>query len=177
MKTLTPDNNVETLHIHQTRIDLPEKTREQMIETLNNSLSHLIDLYLQVKQAHWNVKGMRFIALHELFDLLARELLPDIDTVAERATTLGGVANGIASTVCDKSTLTPYPLNIVTGEDHVKALIERYAHLCKIIRDGIDQADKKEDRGTADLFTEISRRLDLRLWFLEAHLQDKMPTK
>ncbi len=58
-------------HMNPTKNDLPPKTRTKIIELLNQSLADLIDLQLQSKQAHWNVKGPQFIALHELFDDVA----------------------------------------------------------------------------------------------------------
>ncbi|MGE0200512.1 MAG: DNA starvation/stationary phase protection protein Dps [Candidatus Melainabacteria bacterium] len=159
--------------MHPTHIDLPEKKREKLVDLLNQALAHLIDLNLQVKQAHWNVKGMRFIALHELFDMLYEELKGQIDTVAERATTLAGAAQGTLQAVAKASTLDEYPLAITSGEEHLKALVKQYAHVAKLVRNGIDEAEELDDKSTADVFTEISRGLDMRLWFLEAHLQDK----
>ena len=80
-----------------THIDLPAETRQSVIKLLNQQLADTFDLQSQVKQAHWNVKGPTFIALHELFDELAEELEEHIDGTAERATALGGVAMGTAA--------------------------------------------------------------------------------
>lgn len=123
--------------------------------------------------AHWNVKGIHFIALHKLFDQLAEELEVHTDTVAERATTLGGVAQGNLTSVYTNTILEDSPLDTVSGEDPLKVLIERYAQVAKQVREQIDSCEKLEDKDSADIFTGISRALDLRLWFLEAHLQDK----
>ena len=71
-----------------TRIDLKDNTRATMTALLNQQLVDTIDLYTQVKQAHWNVKGPHFIALHELFDKLAEELEGPVDDIAERVTAL-----------------------------------------------------------------------------------------
>jgi len=72
-----------------TRIDIGEGTRAEMIELLNARLADALDLYSQAKQAHWNVKGSDFIQLHELFDTLAGDVLSFVDLIAERATALG----------------------------------------------------------------------------------------
>src|SRR3989475_6775037 len=53
---------------HETMNDLPENVRSQVSDLLNNRLAEAIDLQTQVKQAHWNVKGPQFIALHKLYD-------------------------------------------------------------------------------------------------------------
>ncbi len=157
--------------LHSTRIDLPAETRIEVIGSLNQTLASTLDLKTQVKQAHWNVKGMDFYQLHELFDEMASELEDYIDMVAERVTALGGVALGTARTAASQSELPEYPLDILEGKAHVTALADRYAAYGQHLRAAIDITDDLGDADTADLYTEISRAIDKRLWFLEAHLQ------
>jgi hypothetical protein len=76
------------MKFHQTRNDLREKTRGVMTDLLNQQLCDALDLGLQAKQAHWNVKGPNFIGLHELFDKVAEELEGFTDDIAERAVAL-----------------------------------------------------------------------------------------
>ena len=154
-----------------TRIDLPEKDRQTLIALLNQRLADTSDLYSQIKQAHWNVKGLNFFQLHELFDNLAEGVFPFIDMIAERATALGGLALGTARMAAANSSLPEYPPAAIDGPAHLKALIERYAAYSASIRRAIDQADEHHDKSTADLFTEISRTADKQLWFLESHVQ------
>jgi starvation-inducible DNA-binding protein len=154
-----------------THIDIPEEARLPLIELLNGRLADTADLYSQVKQAHWNVKGPAFFQLHLLFDQLAGEVFPFIDLIAERATSLGGVAMGTARMAAANSRLPEYPIEAAEGQRHLKALIDRYAIFTANIRQAIDAADEHHDRTTADLFTEISRTVDKQLWFLESHLQ------
>jgi starvation-inducible DNA-binding protein len=155
----------------QTHIDLPESDRQPLIELLNGRLADTADLYSQVKQAHWNVKGPDFFQLHQLFDQLAAELFPFIDLIAERAASLGGVATGTVRMAASRSTLPEYPVEATEGQRHLTALIERYATFAANIRKAIDVADERHDRSTADLFTEVSRAADKQLWFLESHVQ------
>ncbi len=68
------------------------------------------------------------------------------------------------------SGLPEYPLEAVDGRQYVEALIARFASLAKTARAAIDTATAFGDADTADVFTEVSRRLDKHLWFLEAHL-------
>ncbi|MFM7427326.1 MAG: DNA starvation/stationary phase protection protein Dps [Elainella sp.] len=157
--------------LHSTRIDLPANTRSQVIAILNQSLASTLDLKTQVKQAHWNVKGMDFYQLHELFDDMASELEEYVDLLAERVTALGGTALGTARIAASKSELAEYPLEILDGKDHIVALADRYAAYGKTLRDNIDETGDLGDADTADLYTEVSRAIDKRLWFLEAHLQ------
>jgi starvation-inducible DNA-binding protein len=153
-----------------TRNDLAPDVREKAIALLNQHLADTLDLYTQTKQAHWNVKGMQFQQLHELFDALAAAVADDGDLVAERATALGGTALGTARMSAAASRLPEYPLDAVDGRHHVEALAARFASLAKTSRAAIDAAAFFGDADTSDVFTEVSRRLDKHLWFLEAHL-------
>lgn len=159
--------------MYDTRNDLPASVRTPMVNLLNNRLADAIDLGTQAKQAHWNVKGPNFIALHELFDRIAEHIEEHVDTLAERITALGGTANGTIAVVSRTSTLTPYPTEITEGVQHVDALSSAVASFGAKVRKGIDEAAKAGDADTSDLFTGISREIDKDLWFLEAHLHAK----
>jgi starvation-inducible DNA-binding protein len=157
--------------MHKTKIDITEKTREQVVALLQARLSDAIDLKSQAKQAHWNVKGMNFIALHELFDQVATEVEVHIDTIAERITTLGGTALGTIRVAAQQSNLSEYPHEITDGNSHVEALSGALAEFGKLVRKNIDESADLGDANTADLFTGVSRDIDKSLWFVEAHLQ------
>lgn len=158
--------------LFSTRIDLSIEVREKIIILLNQHLADAIDLYSQTKQAHWNVKGPQFFQLHELFDKLAEEVEDQVDTLAERATSLGGIARGTARLAAAASRLPEYPAESTTGRQHLEALAVRFAALAITTRAAIDTASTLGDAGTADLFTEVSRALDKALWFLESHIQE-----
>ena len=153
-----------------TSIDIDAESREQLVALLNQQLADTFDLYSQTKQAHWNVKGAHFIQLHELYDKLATELIDHVDTLAERATALGGVALGTARMTSSASRLPEFAGTGIGSLDSVSALAERYAALAASTRTAIDTADGLGDADAADIFTGISRGLDKALWFLEAHL-------
>jgi starvation-inducible DNA-binding protein len=154
----------------ETQNDLPAKTRSAVIDLLNVRLADAIDLGAQSKQAHWNVKGPNFIALHELFDKVAESVEDHIDELAERITSLGGTARGTIASAARNTSLKPYPEDIYEGEAHVRALSAALADFGKKIREGIDKSGTLGDADTADLLTGISREVDKYLWFLEAHL-------
>ncbi len=158
--------------MRNTRIDLAPGTREQMATLLNAVLADAIDLKLQAKQAHWNVKGPAFIALHELFDAIAGRVEAQVDELAERVTALGGVAEGTLQAVSNRTRLDAYPVSLA-GSDHVARLADAVAIYGKGARAAIDEATDIGDADTADLFTGISRAADKDLWFLEAHLEGK----
>jgi starvation-inducible DNA-binding protein len=155
----------------KTKNDLSERTRAKTIELLNARLADCIDLQTQCKQAHWNVKGPTFIALHELFDKVNEAVEDYVDDIAERAVQLGGVADGTARMVAKRSSLAEYPAGAADGRSHVEALSAALAEFGKSARKAIDEADELRAQDTSDIFTEVSRGIDKWLWFVEAHLQ------
>jgi starvation-inducible DNA-binding protein len=155
----------------RTSVNLKENTRQEIIQILNARLADTLDLKLQTKHAHWNVKGSDFIQFHELFDDVATHLEAHSDLIAERITAIGGVANGTTRQAAAASSIPEYDLNAVDGLSHVAALVERLAKLTNQARTDIDRADDLDDKGTSDLLTQIVRDADKDLWFLEAHLQ------
>jgi starvation-inducible DNA-binding protein len=154
----------------KTKNDLSEEVRAKVIELLNARLADCIDLQTQTKQAHWNVKGQNFIALHTLFDSINEEVEDYVDDIAERAVQLGGVAEGTARMVAKRSALREYPAGAVDGHSHVDALSAALAAFGTTVRKAIDRANELGDLDTADVFTEISRGIDKWLWMVEAHL-------
>jgi starvation-inducible DNA-binding protein len=156
--------------LHETHNSLASNTRTVSIRLLNARLADSIDLALATKQAHWNLRGPQFIAVHEMLDGLRATLDGHVDTLAERVAQLGGVALGTTQSVAAASTLQAYPTGISQVREHLASLIERYAHVANTVRAAIDEADGAGDAATADIFTAYSRDLDKALWFLEAHV-------
>ena len=142
-----------------------------MIDLLNQELSNIIDLSMQSKQAHWNVKGPHFVGLHELFDKVAETSSDFADEIAERLVQLGGIALGTLPIAAKNSKLPQYPLEIHSGKEHVEALSTSMAEYATSTREAIDKADEAGDADTSDLFTEVSRGVEKLLWMVEANLQ------
>lgn len=157
--------------MYATKNSFPEKSRVQVISLLQQQLADGIDLMMQAKQAHWNVKGPSFISLHELFDKISEDSEEYVDLIAERIEQYGGVAEGTVRAAAKRSRLPEYPLTISQGREHVQALSQALANFGESVRHAIDQADELHDQDTADIFTEISRGVDKYLWFVEAHNQ------
>lgn len=162
---------MQTRRAFTTRINIPEPSRQQLIELLNSRLADTFDLYSQLKQAHWNVKGSDFLQLHELYDSVAADVLEHLDMIAERATALGGLALGTTRLAASASTLDEYPLDAVAGVETVEAISDRLAAYGSSVRAAIDAALTLADQDTADLFIEVSRAIEKHLWFVEAHAQ------
>ncbi len=149
---------------------LSENIRAQSIELLNKHLAASIDLHAQVKQAHWNVRGPGFIAIHQLFDTVAEQVEGYTDLLAERAGGLGGTAQGTIQVAAERSFLIAYKHGIADEKSHVFAVSGSLAAFGQSAREAIDEAAKSGDADTADLFTQISRGVDQQLWLVESHI-------
>ena len=158
--------------MYDTSNDMALTTRRSAIELLNEHLADAIDLHLQAKQAHWNIKGPNFVGLHELFDRVAAQADEYLDLIAERAVALGGVARGTLQAVSAQSQLREYPLEVGDWRAHVRSMQDALATFGRGVRKAIDDATALNDADTADLFTEISRGVDKSLWMVEAHVQE-----
>ena len=166
----TRSSSIKSHLPHSTAIDLSASARASLVTLLNQQLANMADLHSQTKQAHWNVRGKDFYQLHKLFDDLAEPFDEFIDTIAERAVTLGGLATGTVRNAAAASELPEFPLQ-PGGIEYAKELAQRFAKAGNSVREAIDSAEDLGDRDSADIFTDISRELDKALYFLEAHFR------
>jgi len=170
MKKNTPISK-ETSTMYETENDISKNRRSELSVLMNQRLASAVDLQMQMKQAHWNVKGPSFIGLHELFDKVDEAVESYVDMIAERIVQLGGIAEGTVRVAASRTRLPEYPLAIAEGMAHVEAVARALSTFGQEARATIDEADELEDADTADLFTEVSRGIDKWLWFVEAHSQ------
>jgi starvation-inducible DNA-binding protein len=148
--------------MNPTKNTLNSKVRAESSRVLQDRLSNGIDLLLRTKQAHWNVKGPNFIALHEFFDELNETTEEWVDLIAERIMQLGGSAVGTLQSTAKRSQLPEYPLDISEGHEHVQAVAESLAYFGELVRTASDDIDRIGDRDSSDIFTQISRAVDKR---------------
>ena len=158
--------------MYDTSNDLPATTRRSVVDILNEHLADAIDLQLQAKQAHWNIKGPNFVGLHELFDKVASQASEYGDELAERAVALGGIARGTIQAVSRQSQLREYPLEVVDWRAHVRVMQDALATFGRGARKAVEDATALNDAATAEMFTRISRGADELLSMVDAHVQN-----
>lgn len=164
-------NLAETPKMYETENDISKNSRAELNALMNRRLASIVDLQMQIKQAHWNVKGPSFIGLHELFDKVAEAVEHYVDLVAERIVQLGDIAEDTVRVAASRTRLAEYPLQIAEGMAHVEAVARALSTFGQEAHNTIDEVNALDDADTADLFTEISRGIDKWLWFVEAHSQ------
>ena len=149
---------------------LAESARREIAAALDARLADGLDLWSQIKLAHWNVKGPHFAAFHPLFETFATGLAIHNDALAERAVTLGAVVHGTARQVASASTLPEYPPQVVRDLDHVRHLAERIEAYLERVREARAVADRHQDQDTVDLLTGVVVEFEKHAWFLRASL-------
>src|SRR2546427_10556256 len=149
----------KAVRTYRSNVGVPESNRQALIALLNARLADSVDLYSQIKWAHWNVKGSDFIQLHELFDSIAAHVLEQTDTIAERAVTLGGVANGTVREAAAKSGLKEADLSASDGQAQLKWLVHNIAHHANALRSAVKEAGELGDGITVDLVNTLARGL------------------
>ena len=148
---------------------LEDNARKTAISELQACMSDALSLSMSLKQAHWNLKGPNFIAVHELLDGVKTRLDPNIDDMAERIQQLDGTAVGTVEEVARATRLEPYPTNLTSAEDHLREVADRLRAYGERVRAAIDTVDEAGDADSADILTAASRQADKDLWFIEAH--------
>jgi starvation-inducible DNA-binding protein len=140
-----------------------------LIQLLNARLADAIDLLYQAKQAHWNVTGRGFYALHELFEKISDELREHVDDIAERVAQLGGEAEGTIRMASEASALPEYPRHLAGGDAHLDALANALVAAAELMRGSIKQAATLGDEVTVDIFVGATRAIDKLAWMVRAH--------
>lgn len=150
---------------------LEDNARKTSIEQLQACMNDAAALSMALKQAHWNLKGANFIAVHELLDQIKARLDPNLDEFAERIKQLDGTAVGTVEEVAKATTLKPYPTGITSSADHVQEIAERMRAYGARVREAIDTTEDAGDAATADILTSAAREADKDLWFIESHIE------
>ncbi len=149
---------------------LSEGSRKSISAALLSLLADGLDLYSQIKVAHWNVRGPQFAALHPLFETFAVSLANHTDEIAERAVTLGSLARGTSRHVAASSRIPEYPQEVTRDLEHVGLLAERFDVFLKSLRSTRSVAEKEVDTDTVDLLTGVISEFEKHGWMLRASL-------
>lgn len=156
----------------ETVIAVPEENRKTLVDFLNTQLANAITAQLVIKNAHWNVKGEDFYPTHKLFDKIFKFVVDATDDIAERITTLGGVAQGLPVSVRGACTLSSYRATDTDNTTtHIAAMANFIGQLSNEMRPGIKLCAEQDDLVTQDLLLKIIGELEHHLYFLEAGLR------
>lgn len=152
-------------------IDVSEKTRSQMADTLNILLANEYVLYTKTLKFHWNVRGPFFGALHGLFQKQYEQLLEIVDDVAERVRALGHLSHGTLKEFSANATLAEEPGKNPDYTTMIRLLLEDHEAIIRQIRKDIDLAAELHDMGTNNFLSDLIETHEKTAWMLRAHLE------
>lgn len=145
---------------------------EKLGDILQERLASLVDLSLILKHVHWNVIGPGFIAVHEMMDDQVESVREMVDAIAERISTLGGVAAGLAGQIVEmRAADEEYALGRAPVMAHLGALDKVYERVGRGHREAIAQV-ADIDPVSEDLLIAQTASLELNHWFIRAHISD-----
>ena len=134
---------------------------------LQDTLTELIDLSLQAKQAHWNVIGPNFRPLHEMLDDFVAQYRDWYDEVAERLAAIGVAPDGRAATVAAASSLEALPAGPLEDRVLVHLIEERLEAVTGRVRDRMLEIGE-DDLVSQDLLIGIVHGVEKQGWMLRA---------
>ena len=159
----------------ETRLSRPARfiASDTLLSSLQSVLVDLIELNLQAKQAHWNVVGPNFHDVHRHLDLIVSTARDAADGVAERMRAVGGIPDGVSSTVADTTGLRAYPRGEVTTRATIDLISDRIYATVANVR-ALQPAVAEEDSVTADLLNSTIAQFEQHAWLLSS--ENRTPT-
>ena len=150
--------------------------KEQNLTEINDLLNHVLAdgnvLYIKLRKFHWNLSGDNFMELHKLFEEQYDAVAEAIDEVAERISTLGGVAIGTTLEFAELSLLIENPGKIPNNQEMIKELVNDHETIVKSLRKFVDDTEEKYgDKGTSDFLTGLMQAHEKMAWKLRKYFK------
>ena len=162
----------EAVRMEKADIGLTNDERAGVSRILNKALSDEHVLYIRTRNYHWNVTGMHFHSLHEVFENQYKALEAAIDEIAERTRSLGFRAIGSMSEFMQHARLTEQnPAEVPSAEGMLRYLLADHEAIIKHLRTDVDACDEEfGDAGTADFLTAMMEAHEKMAWMIRAYL-------
>ncbi len=169
-KTIAKVEALNSGQIRATWNALEMDHRQTAIDTLNSVLADVIAVSFGCRQAHWNIRGENFDALHTMFGELYKELDDSADALAERTAALGGIVRGAVQNVAADMSLEPFPALAIEPDEHLSAVSARLGTLSGKLRRAIRRCEEIDDPVTVHHLTEAAAQVERLLWRTESHI-------
>jgi starvation-inducible DNA-binding protein len=155
----------------QTSVEIAPDAKQEIVEGLTQSLSETAVLTMKAQNYHWNVTGMAFGSLHDLFQKIYEDHFEGQDDLAERIKALGGHAEGRHSEYLKRSAVAECD-GRKADKEMIAALKADQETVSATLRALAEFAEKQGDIVTNDLAIERAQEHDKFAWMLGAHLSD-----
>ncbi|MDB5126759.1 DNA starvation/stationary phase protection protein [Mucilaginibacter sp.] len=156
----------------KTNIGIKEEDRKAVADQLAKLLADEFVLYTKTRNAHWNIEGPDFHAMHIFFESQYEQLDEVMDSVAERIRKLGHYAPGTLTQLLQLTHLTEKNDSKNDSPGFLKELLEDHESIIEFIRGNINTiADKYNDAGTSDFITGLMETHEGMAWMIRAHFR------
>ena len=153
----------------QTAAALSTDARAEIAEALNQSVAETAVATMLAENFHWNVTGMAFGPLHELFQKIYEDHFVAQDDLAERVKALGGHANGKLADMIHASKVDEHDGH-ASDKDMIAALATAQRTVAATLAGTAAIAEKHGDLLTQDLCIARGQTHEKFSWLLSAHL-------
>lgn len=137
---------------------------------LNGTISNLINIRYQAKNAHWNCSGMLFYEFHLLFDRIYDEYDDLIDRLAERLRGQGGRVSGTLLQALEVSSLSDQPI-LDSALELARDLLQKLETLKVSNLSNIDLANSENDQTTLNILCEVQEKIDSHIYLIKSSLR------
>ena len=144
---------------------------EKEVSLLNVLLANYQTYYQNLRGVHWNIKGKRFFELHVKFEELYNSAQEQVDQIAERILTLGGVPFHTLQSYVKHATV-PVGENIFDDDKTVRLVINTISALLPLERELLTLSDEIGDEGTNSLISGFISEQEKNVWMLKAYLNE-----
>ena len=156
----------------KTTIGITDEDRAAVAVQLSKLLADEFVLYTKTRNAHWNVEGPDFHAMHLFFELQYNALDDTMDSVAERIRTIGHYAPATLKSFLELTHLTEAIRSKNDSMGFIKELVEDHQTIIEFIRGNINPVGEKyNDMGTSDFITGLMEEHEKMAWMLRSHLK------
>lgn len=155
----------------KTTLSPNQTSNEQIIQSLAQVLANTYIVYVKTQNFHWNVTGLQFHSLHEMFEEQYKELAEEVDELAERIRMLNSKAPGSLRQFLELGSIEESESELSTKE-MIAELMNNREFLSKQILPKIEETSKLGDEGTADLLIQHLKSHDKAAWMLRSHLEN-----
>lgn len=154
----------------KTNIGLPDKTRAQIAIILAKLLADEYLLSVKTRNAHWNVEGPDFHAMHAFFEQQYEQLEESIDDIAERIRAIGHGAPGSLSLMLKHTRLKELDKHLVTSAEFIAVLLADHEQIIRQLRQDAPKCAELGDDGTNDFLVGLMADHEKMAWMLRAAL-------
>jgi starvation-inducible DNA-binding protein len=156
----------------KTNIGITEENRHEVTLQLAKLLADEFILYTKTRNAHWNVEGTDFHAMHLFFESQYSQLDELMDSVAERIRKLGHYAPATLKQFLDLTHLSEVLERENTSLDYLRELLVDHEFIIQFLRGNIVPfSDRYGDAGTSDFITGLMETHEQMAWMIRAHLK------